>query len=111
MVLDRWAIGAPGVSGSGSVAMPDNPAATVEQLQAELRELRQFRDLFAMAQADKASLQKQVVGLASERAEAVEQRAAMAAILHLIASASADLSRVFDVVAEQAYRLCEASSS
>ena len=69
-------------------------SATVEQLRAELRQLRgehqQLRELFA----------------ASE-----ERERSTAEVLRVIASAPADLDRVLREVAERAMRLCEASNA
>jgi class 3 adenylate cyclase/putative methionine-R-sulfoxide reductase with GAF domain len=78
--------------------------ARVAQLEAELRRLR---DLHA---AEIAMLGEHLARSQAERDEAREQQTATAEILRVIASTD-DLSRVFETVADHAYRVCNASSA
>ena len=76
-------------------------AAMVEQLRAELQQLR---DLYGAAQAE-------VVVLTADRDAALEQQTATAEILRMVASSRVDLLGVLNGLAERAYRLCGASTA
>lgn len=69
----------------------------VEQLEAELRRLRELR---AADQHEIEDLRQRATTLAGNLAEARDQQTATAGILRVIASPSAELSHVFDAVAE-----------
>ena len=61
--------------------------------------------------AAEAALVIRTSRLFQEVTEALEQQTATSEILRVIASSPTDLSRVFEAVAERAYRLCRASSA
>ena len=91
--------------------MTAEDAATVDEREAERRELRQLRALYAAAQDEIASFRQREDALASELAEAHDWQAATAEILRIIASPRSELSHVLEAMAERAYRLCGATSA
>jgi len=80
-------------------------AATVEQLRAELRELR---DLFGARLADNGRLGAALEACRHEAAGLREEQVATRAILRAIATAPADQTTTLDAIAESAARLCNA---
>src|SRR4051812_14547542 len=82
--------------------------AAVEQLQAELRQLR---ERYAASQEEAAGLRDENRSLATAHGQAREEQAATAEILQMVASSRFDLSGVLNGLAERAYRLCGASSA
>ncbi len=63
----------------------------------------------AVPNKSNASLLKDNEALKHELAEASEQQTALRGILRMIASSSSDLQSVFDAIAENAARLCDAN--
>jgi hypothetical protein len=88
--------------------MADAAGPSGGQLQAELRELRQFRDLYEAARAENAALREELRHSNADRDEAREQQAATAEVLRAIASSPSDLATVLQVVVETARQLCKA---
>ena len=85
---------------------------TVEQLQAELQRLRTRHVAeIDVLRDEKAALVDEVRHRDRARREALEQQAATAAVLRVIASAPTDLQAVLDAVAENAARLCDAQDA
>ena len=69
--------------------MSDDLAATVEQLQAELRQLRELR---AADQQEIAGIRQREAALVGELGEAREQQGSTAEILRVIASSPTNLA-------------------
>ena len=88
--------------------MADDLAATVEQLQAELRRLQ---DLRAADQDEIAGLRQREAALVGELAESRERQAATAEVLAVIASSPADAQRVLDTIVQSAGRLVGAATA
>src|SRR4051794_20865918 len=82
--------------------MRDDASPSVEQLQAELAELRRLHA------AEVAALREELDNGTSERDAALEQQTATSDILRVIASSPTDLDRVLTTMAESAARLCAA---
>src|SRR5262245_35110742 len=87
-------------------------AVTVEQLRAELRQGYALR---TAAQAAITSLREREAVLVrdversrAEHARTLEQQAAIAGLLRVIAASPADLQAVLDALVDSATRLCEA---
>src|SRR5262245_26424793 len=80
-------------------------AATVEQLRAELRQLR---ERYVVAEAKVDSLLADAERRDRTLAEALEQQAATAEVLRVIASAPTDLQQVLHRLTVSATRLCGA---
>jgi GAF domain-containing protein len=76
--------------------------ATVEQLQAELHELRALYD---ESLSDSATLREENAALAAERSEALNQGSALADILHRIVASPGDADAVLGVIAQHATRI------
>ena len=83
-------------------------ARRVEQLEAELRLLRE-RD--AAAQSEITALRQREAAFDLERAEAAEQQTALAEVLRVIASSPIDLDGVLHTVARTARQLCGADGA
>jgi len=77
-------------------------AATVDALQAELRELRA---LYHASRSDNASLRAENAALAAERSEGLEQQTAMVDILQRIVASPGDADAVLDTIAEHVSRI------
>src|SRR5690242_1243108 len=87
--------------------MSDDANPTIEQLQAELQELRQFRDLYEATRAENAALRSENSSLAAGRSEAVQQQAATQQTMHAIASGPSDAQAVLQAIVEAVARLFE----
>jgi signal transduction histidine kinase len=93
-------------------------AATVDEREAELRELRQLRALYMAAQAEIADLRQREAALTDETdrqrtalAEALEQQTATAEVLRVIASSPTELGAVLDSIIRSAAQLTDADFS
>src|SRR4051812_45538095 len=99
--------------------MADDLAGTVERLQAELRQLQ---DQCAASRAENAALRTANTTLRDENvtlaadaerhrrdlSEALEQQAATAVVLRVIAASPTDVQVALDSIVETAVRLCDA---
>src|SRR4051794_29653980 len=84
--------------------MRDDASPSVEQLQAELAELRRLHA------AEVAALREELDNRTSERDAALEQQTATSDILRVIASSPTDLYLVLDAIIDAAVRLCDADT-
>src|SRR3954453_23306077 len=85
---------------------------TVEQLQAELRQVRERHAAeIGILRDEKAALLTEVEQRDRALAEVLEQQAATAEILRVIADSPTDLQAVLDTIVRNAVRLCDAAHS
>jgi len=85
--------------------MADDPYARIAELEAEVAALRDQQGTLA---AKNAARQDQIHLLAAERDEALEQRAATAEILRVVANSPTDVQPVLDTIVRTAARLSDA---
>jgi len=85
--------------------MRDDASPSVEQLQAELTELRRLRE------AEVAALRAELNSRTSERDAAQEQQATTAEVLRVIASSPTDRQTVLEAIASAAARLTESDGA